>query len=176
MGVVTAFCAVAIAVTFAISAVHKLKGPELFREQLRETLPLPGYLIKTTGYAIPGAEVAALAMVLSPYPLAGFALAFVLFLSFTVYLAVIIRSGSGASCGCVGRAAQPASKVHLYRNAVFLLLCLAGGFGAMSEGGVSPVQYAVAAGPAVPVGAGLLYLDELAAFFRPSAAPALRPK
>lgn len=176
MDVLTAFGAVALATAFLTSAVHKVRDLRGFREQLDETLRGPEPLSQAAVYGTPALEILAVVLLLSPYALAGFALALVLFAAFTAYLAVIIRSGSGASCGCAGRTPRPASRVHLYRNAVFMAVGLAGLVTAAAGQSAGFTHYALAAAPAIPFGFVLLHVDELTSFFRASSGPALRTK
>jgi len=109
--------AVALAVTFAASAVAKL-----WRRPDMAELGLPRW----SGAALAALELALAALLLLA-PSAGGIASLAVLSGFTTFLAR--RVGTGRGCACFGSTAAPARWWHLARNAVLLLLAGLAGFG-----------------------------------------------
>ncbi|GGS25243.1 hypothetical protein GCM10010284_67700 [Streptomyces rubiginosohelvolus] len=96
----------------------------------------------------------------------GFSLSILLLVGFTSYLVAMLRTRRGTSCGCVGDGGGPISGVHVTRNILLGVISGAGVLLATDVGGTPAFAYYFSLGPAVIVGALLLYLDEIVSFFK----------
>jgi Methylamine utilisation protein MauE len=87
----------------------------------------------------------------------------------TVGVGATLRSGEPARCACFGRDERPISRVHLLRNALLLLIAIAG-VGALARSPGEPID---AASGALAVAVGvilsviLVNLDDIVTLFKP---------
>lgn len=121
LNVVALLAAFALAFTFVVAAVAKLRSPVETAEDFRSLgLPRPDLAARL----VPAVElVTAAALILSPGW--GAVCAFAILAAFTATLAAVVRSGRVVSCACFGgTSSAPVSKRHLVRNGVLLVLAL----------------------------------------------------
>ncbi|MER7730102.1 MauE/DoxX family redox-associated membrane protein [Streptomyces erythrochromogenes] len=164
----------ALAAVFLISALPKVRRFAAFRSHVRATVPVLTGKPGVVAIGAVAAELLTAAALLYPGSAGwGSAMALVMLITFTAYLARLIAGGSSAACGCAGSGGQAASWRHLLRNAILLVLAAvllivlaAGGSGAPQV-----IQYVVLAAPAAATGAVLLYLPEVLLFFRSPLSP-----
>lgn len=103
---------------------------------------------------------------------AGFAGAGLLMAAFTVGQAAALRRGQAVVCACFGRSATPVGPLSLARNALLLLLSLAGLV--LAAVGVAEVVPASASGAAVAglaLALLLVNLEEMVQLFGPQSTP-----
>lgn len=105
--------AVVLAAVFALAGVAKLRRPAVTARSFSD-LGLP--LSRELAVAVPAVElVLAVGLVVVP-PVAA-ALSLLLLAAFTIVLALAIRSGGQAGCGCLGSTRnEPVSSVEIIRN------------------------------------------------------------
>jgi hypothetical protein len=107
---------------------------------------------------------------------AGFLVAAALLVVLSAGLVIALSRGAVTPCRCFGASRRRVGPVHVVRNAVLLLVALAGAGATLTGSGpLSPV----AAVPAVVAAAagllGLHYLDDVAALFDPVPSPPSAP-
>lgn len=134
MGYVSLTCAVALCLTFAVSAFSNAKSKAAFAEfaSAIRKLPVsrPQWAAPTAALAVTS-EIACIFLVVVPRTrVLGYVAAFILIAAYTAVIAIALRRGSVGPCNCfgVGRA-RPMSWVDVGRNAFLLVLV---GFGLMS--------------------------------------------
>ena len=151
------------------SAVAKLRHPHPAAEALAELgLPASRHLVRCASLA----ELAAAALMIGR-PALGAPAACVLYLSFAALVVAQLRHGSTRSCGCLGSAELPPTRLHAAVNVVLAGACAVArplplaAFRHPLEGGV---VYLAAATTAWALAAGLELLPAaLAAYRRPTA-------
>lgn len=167
MNDIALFGRITLATVFGLSAVLKLRAFPSFAEHVRATLPVARGLAGPTAAGTVLAEATtAAALLLARPPWLGFGAALALLGAFTVYLAGLLGSGGGVSCGCAGSGGNPVSGTHLIRNLLLALLTGAAWLSAVWAQDGAPTNPLVVAAPAAVAGALLLYLDEIVSFFR----------
>jgi uncharacterized membrane protein YphA (DoxX/SURF4 family) len=119
---------VALCVTFAASALAKLRDVPAFQAAVEDFDVVPRRFAATTALLVVGAEAVLVIMlavggaVLAP----AFALATVLLAVFTAALARALHHRSVASCNCFGTATARLSRYDLVRNACLIACSCAG--------------------------------------------------
>jgi hypothetical protein len=115
----------------------------------------PRYQPAVAGLVLAGELLSSVLLLLGgALTLAGFGLALLLLLGFTLGLASVLRRGMLVHCHCFGRAAQPVSRVDIVRN-----------IGLLAWAGAGAGAYALVPAPRTPVSLvtwGLLALAALA--------------
>ncbi|MFJ7044753.1 MauE/DoxX family redox-associated membrane protein [Streptomyces sp. NPDC101112] len=162
-----AFGRMCLIAVFAWSGVMKFRGRGEFRQHMLRTFALPSWCTDALVVAVPAVELCVAALLLLRRPgWSGPVAALVLLSAFTVYLVRLMRLRPDASCGCAGADGAPVSGVHVVRNLILLALCLTTWWVSSQPTAPSMVNQAVFAVPAAVTGIALLYLAELASFFR----------
>ena len=116
------FLAAAVGLVIAFAGASKATGFQQWKSDARSQGLWP-----VVAYALPGLELllGALLIVLSPTPLILGA-ATLLVLIFTVYLVVLVASGSMVPCACFGaKFSRPPSMRDILRNVVMLVALFA---------------------------------------------------
>jgi methylamine utilization protein MauE len=157
------------AALLAGSALAKLRRPEPAAEALAELrLPAPRALVRVASLV----ELAAAALMVAR-PALGAPLAATLFAGFAVLVLAQLRRGSTRSCGCLGSAALPPSRLHVAVNLAFAGCCAVArpdAFGAIRHPFAGVVVCLVAATTAWALAAALeLVPAALGAYRRPAA-------
>ncbi len=113
--------AVALAATFAVAALLKLRDPRGTADDFASLgLPRPTVLARIVPVTELGVAVALVSL-----PGWGATAAFALLAAFTTVLAGVVRSGRVVSCACFGGAnSEPVDVGHLARNALLMALAL----------------------------------------------------
>lgn len=120
-------CRFLLAGTFLLSALPKLRDQASFRAAVRQFRVVPRAWEGPTGWALTAAELAVpLLLVLAPSSPAGFVLAALLLLAFSIGIARVLRSGVRTTCNCFGRSAAVMSGAHVARNGVLLVVAVTG--------------------------------------------------
>ncbi len=152
-------CALALAAVFVRAGAAKLARPSAAASSFSALgAPAPSVLAR----GVPVAELLT-AVVLIAEPRVGAALALVLLLVFSAFLARVVASGAAAPCNCFGTArAEPVSAADLVRNGLLLVLGLPA---LVAADRIVPGPRAVAV-VAVAVSAGLVVLAAARRRFR----------
>ena len=113
--------AVVLAAVFLYAGASKVTDPRAAGASLRAlAVPAPAF----TARMLPLVELA-VALALLVAPAVGGVLALIALSAFSAVLAVRIRGGSAAPCGCFGATSQePASSVELLRNGLLAALAV----------------------------------------------------
>jgi hypothetical protein len=167
-------CRAALAIVFLVAVTAKTAGRGSFSEFTRSVAAMrvvPAPAARTVAAASVTAE--ALVVVLTAIParataVAGCALAALLSVTFSGAIAVSLRRGNRASCRCFGRSVTPLGIRHLARNAILLLVSVAGAAAALGGSVVHPPAAVVAAGTGLFVGLVIAAYDEIAELLAPS--------
>ncbi|MFC7546089.1 MauE/DoxX family redox-associated membrane protein [Plantactinospora sp. GCM10030261] len=168
-----------IALVFVASAVSKLRGVAAFQsfETATRGMGVPARLVRPAAIAVLAGEVLTVPLLaLPPGGLAGFAVAAVLLVAFSVGIALAVRRGTRQSCNCFGSSTTPMGVRHLVRNG-FLLAVVAAGVAGAVTGAAAPSHPAAIAIVAVAAAVGALLViryDDLAALFVPDRPAASR--
>ena len=149
----------------AISGIAKLRNPA----PAAATLGVPELLLRG------GAVVElAVAVLVAAAPGSGAIAAALLYLAFALLVAFQLRAGVTTSCGCLGSAQTPPSRVHVALDLALALVCTASAFDtphplAALTRGAGAVVWAAAAAAAWMLVAGIELLPgALAAYRRPT--------
>lgn len=115
-----------ITVLFVYASVTKLTDFSNFRFGLSES-PFISSFAGILAWMIPLSELFIVVLLVLPATrLAGFYLSFALMLSFTIYIAVMLLSGSEIPCSCGGVLEELSWPMHIVFNSVFVVLSAAG--------------------------------------------------
>ncbi|MFJ9917687.1 MauE/DoxX family redox-associated membrane protein [Streptomyces rubiginosohelvolus] len=167
MSTMVTFCQILMTTVYLLSAVLKLREFSVFRAHLISTLPVVRPFADFLAVGIVATELGtAFALMIIRPAWIGFSLSMLVLVGFTSYLAAMLRTRRGTSCGCVGDGGGPISGVHVTRNILLGVISGAGVLLATDVGGTPDFAYYFSLGPAVIVGALLLYLDEIVSFFK----------
>ncbi|MEV0747879.1 hypothetical protein OG345_13645 [Streptomyces sp. NBC_01220] len=169
MATVAAFGQIAIAAIFILSSAPKLRSFASFKDHIAETLPrLTGASGFVAASVVAAEVVTSVTLLAINPPWIGLLFALVVMTSFTVYLSILVVSRPGTPCGCASGSDQPASWIHLIRNLAIISLTIISGLAAATHAEASAGQQMTVAAPSMITGAFLLYLGEIAGFFRRS--------
>ena len=163
---------VLIGLVFLVSAGTKLRGRGsfvAFRSSLADMRLLPPALVGPVAAAVVAAEAAIPVLLLPPATqAAGFAVALLLLLAFSVGIARVLATGTAASCRCFGVSAAPFGRRHLVRNGALAAVAAAGLVAAVtaSADGARPAGIAVVAGAALVAALVVVMLDDVVELFR----------
>ncbi|MEV4378059.1 MauE/DoxX family redox-associated membrane protein [Streptosporangium sp. NPDC049644] len=170
-------CACLTVAVFALSALSKVRSRKAFGEFLAATRTLlatsvrasqvSGTAARTAGMMVVAAEVAITVLVALPSTArAGFGVAALLLLCFSVAIVATLRRGVRTECRCFGPSSAPLSRRHLVRNGVLLAVALGGLITAEGRGErVHPAGVAIAVGAALVAAALVVRFDDLADLF-----------
>ncbi|GIJ43784.1 methylamine utilization protein MauE [Virgisporangium aliadipatigenens] len=175
MAYVEAFSRCLIGLVFLLSAASKAPvggGFTQFRDSLSEMRLLAPRAVRPVAALVVLGE-AAVPLLLSTLPAAGFAAAAVLLLGFTAAIVTVLRRGTPAACRCFG-GGRPARfrRYHVARNAVLLVVS---GIGAAAVRADPPTRWPeamVAAAAGIVVAVLVTRLDDLVELFTPLRADA----
>jgi len=113
-------------VLFAYAAFSKLFEYELFRAQIGKS-PMITQYAPFLAWAVPGVEILICILLLFPRTrLIGFYSSFTLMYLFTGYIFMMLTFSPYVPCSCGGVLSGMGWKEHLYFNAAFTLLAVAG--------------------------------------------------
>ena len=153
-----------LASAFTYSFATKVRAPGTLVGQLGLVVRFPRPWLWALALSVMAGELISVLALLTTDSL-GFVASLVLLISFTGYLATIIRRKQAVSCACAGDSGTPVSSTHIVRNSLLLLLAAAGILLDPVGIGDNWVYYAMAFGPAVLLGVGLLHFAEIVQFF-----------
>lgn len=167
-------CRVAIAIVFLLAVTGKIAGRDSFSEFVSSVAAMrvvPTRAAREVATASATAE--ALVVVLAAIPVratavAGCVLAGLLSVAFSGAIAVSLRRGNRAPCRCFGMSATPLGIRHLVRNAILLLVSVAGATTALGTGVVQVPAAVVAAVAGLFAGIVIANYDEIAELLAPS--------
>ena len=122
------FCRWGIGLTFLASAAGKARDLESFQLAITDLRAMPAALARPGAVATAVAEgLVVLAMAVGHAALpAGFGLAVLLLVLFSLVLVAALRRDSGVSCNCFGASERPVSWYDIARNVALLACCGAG--------------------------------------------------
>lgn len=125
--VVVWLTSIAVAAVLAHGGQHKLRARLVFAATLRDYRLLPDAMVAPASFLVPLLELlAAMALMLPQYRLAGTVLAGGLLLVYTLAMAInIVRGRRYIDCGCAGPAQrQPISNWLIVRNVLLMALII----------------------------------------------------
>jgi hypothetical protein len=165
-------CRYAIAIVFAVAFVskaHRAAAFREYREAVRGYLSLTASPATAVAVAVIAAEAAVAVLVAVPgTAAAGLVLAIGLLTAFTVVLHRAIRRGVRASCRCFGGASRVPGRDTLARNAILLLVAVAGLLAHVTGAATVPAAtLALCLGTAVILAIVLIFSDDLVAIAVP---------
>ena len=162
----------ALGLVFLVSAVSKVRSRDswlAFTESVRALgvrrdglVPTAATLVVLTEFAV----VALLAVPVRGAAVGGFGLAAVLLLVFTAAIAMTLRRGVRTSCRCFGASDAPLGGWQVARNAVLVVVAIAGGAAALRTGPAEAANVAVAVCAGLLAGGLVAVLDDVVALFR----------
>lgn len=120
-------CRVVLAVVFAASALAKVRSDTFTRllEMLEQMRLVPRMLARPAAAALTAAEFSAAVLLCVPAVYRwGLAAASVLMAALTVGVGRLLSQGAVVSCPCFGGTGR-LTRVHLIRNGLLLMVCLA---------------------------------------------------
>lgn len=137
---VLAFCRWTIGITFVVSAAGKLASMTSFRAAITDFEVLPARWVRPAGTMTVLLELLAALLVLlgGPVLLAGFALACLLLIGFSLLLARSLRRRAAVRCNCFGRTERPITGYDLVRNGILIGIGVLGGWLWLADGGGLP--------------------------------------
>ncbi|RYZ40026.1 MAG: hypothetical protein EOO71_17755 [Myxococcaceae bacterium] len=158
-----------LAMVFALAAVGKARGRRPF-EDFIQTLANFGLPRTLAGAPLAAALIlteAASALLLLVGVWAGYVLALLLLVGFTLGIAWVLRREEKVACRCFGASNAPVSAAHLVRNGLLLIITLVGAVSHPAASGGLAVGMGVIAGT-VGAMAGLFVTrwDDLVFLFR----------
>jgi uncharacterized membrane protein YphA (DoxX/SURF4 family) len=125
---------------FVVSGSLKLRNLAEFRGQLKSFNFMHPDLARLTAFLVPCVELClGLLMIVLPARFIQLALAAVILLVFTIFIAWALKKRKNTSCFCFGEADGEISRVTLIRNAVLLSMSTAACSGSLIGVGKSPV-------------------------------------
>ncbi|NBC39622.1 hypothetical protein GTZ93_07230 [Corallococcus exiguus] len=158
-----------LAMVFALAALGKARGRKPFEDfiQTLKSFGLPRALAGAPLAATLILAEAASALLLLVGMGAGYVLALLLLVGFTLGIAWVIRRGKKVACRCFGASNAPVSAAHLVRNGLLLTITVVGAVSHEAASGGLAVGMGVIAGT-VGVLAGLFVTrwDDLVFLFR----------
>ncbi|MFI5753667.1 MauE/DoxX family redox-associated membrane protein [Streptomyces sp. NPDC051569] len=166
MELLLAFSKLSLISLFGISAAMKAKDLAPLVSHLTLTLPLSRPFARVLASATVVMELLAVVALLI-FPFLGFVVSLLLLVGFTAHLSRVLASGVTTSCACAGSSESTVSAIHLLRNAILIVVAVAGITSLAFQPDPSAVMQLMLAGPAVLFGAGMLRLDEMTTFFSP---------
>lgn len=158
-------CRALVGLVFAVSAFGKIRSVTAYREfaSWLAGLPVPLAGNRALPPALAGAETAIVVLVGAPATaVAGLALAALTLAVLTAGTAIAVRRGARAGCRCFGPSRAPLAGRHVLRNALLLVVAVAG---AAWAGPVAArlAEIAVSLMAAMAVATVVVFLDDLAA-------------
>jgi hypothetical protein len=137
-----------LAIVFALAAVGKARGRQPFADfiQTLENFGLPRPLAGAPLAAALILAEAASALLLLLNVGAGYVMALLLLVGFTLGIAWVIRQGQKVACRCFGASNAPVSPAHLVRNGLLLAVTLLGAVSHQNASGELAVGMGVIAG------------------------------
>lgn len=168
-------CRAALAVTFLLAVAGKLAGQRAFAEftrSVRDMHAVPARFIEAAARATVVGEAATVLLVVLPVrPLAaiGCAFAVLLTLLFSSAIARSLRTGRRTPCRCFGRSTVPLGGRHLIRNAVLLIVGVAGLATTVTGGPTQLTGTAVAVLAGSFLGLIIATFDDIATLLAPAA-------
>ncbi|NNB84689.1 hypothetical protein HJC10_24100 [Corallococcus exiguus] len=158
-----------LAMVFALAALGKARGRKPFEDfiQTLKSFGLPRALAGAPLAATLILAEAASALLLLVGMGAGYVLALLLLVGFTLGIAWVIRQGKKVACRCFGASNAPVSAAHLVRNGLLLTITVVGAVSHEAASGGLAVGMGVIAGT-VGALAGLFVTrwDDLVFLFR----------
>ncbi|TNV46953.1 hypothetical protein FH620_41895, partial [Corallococcus exiguus] len=117
-----------LAMVFALAALGKARGRKPFEDfiQTLKSFGLPRALAGAPLAATLILAEAASALLLLVGMGAGYVLALLLLVGFTLGIAWVIRRGKKVACRCFGASNAPVSAAHLVRNGLLLTITVVG--------------------------------------------------
>ncbi|OMP80356.1 MauE/DoxX family redox-associated membrane protein [[Flexibacter] sp. ATCC 35208] len=117
-----------LVILFLYTGLNKLIEHATFRHQLSIS---PWSLLAAwsgvVSWALPIGEVLLAAMLLiTAFRMTAFIASAILFAGFLVYLGILLSSGANLPCTCGGIISSMSWNAHVWFDAAFLLLCIAG--------------------------------------------------
>lgn len=167
-------CRAALAIVFLLAVTGKVVGRGSFREFTASVVAMrviPAHAAKLAASASVTAEALVVVLMASPFKvttIAGCALAGLLSITFSGAIAASLRRGNRAPCRCFGRSATPLGARHLARNAILLIVSVAGVAASLGTGGVHAAAAIVAAGAGLFAGIAIAAYDDIAELLAPS--------
>ncbi|GAA0581565.1 MauE/DoxX family redox-associated membrane protein [Actinomadura livida] len=178
MGYVVLACRCMLGLVFVASVMGKVRGRGAFAGFVRATGRLgPGWVVsRVPAGVLAGGVLAAEAavpvlLVLPETARAGFVLAGLLALAFTVTVMAALRRRDRAPCNCFGASTRPVGGVHLVRNVVLAVSAALGLAAGAAAGPLEPAGVVAAMVAGVVAAAVMVTSDDLADLFRPGVAP-----
>ncbi|MET3987798.1 MauE/DoxX family redox-associated membrane protein [Streptomyces sp. PvR034] len=157
-------------VVFAASAILKVRDFRSFERHMAATLPRLRTGVPLLARGVIAVEAVGALSMLLPAPLIfyGFILVLLVCAGFTAYVVNLVRKNGGESCGCMGESRVPASRLHVLRNVVLLLLASVAAVGSWPTAADGPglvADHLIAAVPAIGTAAAVVLFDDLIALF-----------
>jgi hypothetical protein len=129
---------------FVVSGSLKLRNLAEFRSQLKSFNFMSPNLAHLTALLVPCVELClGLLMIILPARFILLALAAVILLAFTTFIAWALKKRKNSACFCFGEPDGEISRVTLVRNIVLLSMSIAAGLGSLLGVGQSPVAIAI---------------------------------
>jgi hypothetical protein len=166
VGYVALAARVIIGVLFLGAAASKVRSAaarEAFRTAVSALVPRAPAGALSVG--VIAAEVVIVVLVALPVTaVAGLLLAVAVLTAFSFSVWAALRRGVRTSCRCFGWSETPLSRTPIVRNAVLVVVAVAGVFGALSApvGGLHPGGTALSISVALVLVVGLSFADDLA--------------
>ncbi|WP_415829685.1 MauE/DoxX family redox-associated membrane protein, partial [Corallococcus exiguus] len=136
-----------LAMVFALAALGKARGRKPFEDfiQTLKSFGLPRALAGAPLAATLILAEAASALLLLVGMGAGYVLALLLLVGFTLGIAWVIRRGKKVACRCFGASNAPVSAAHLVRNGLLLTITVVGAVShEAASGGLAVVMGVIA--------------------------------
>lgn len=166
-------CRVMLAAVFVVALVGKVRNRAAyaeFRQSVVEWRVLPRRWSVAAAAGTVAGEAGVLLLLALPWTAAiGFALGALLLAAFTTGIVLALRLGRTATCRCFGASTTTLNAAHVVRNAILIVLCLAGAVGATVADGAEQLSWPGAILALSAAGIGALFVvrfDDLAALAR----------
>lgn len=119
-------CRGMLALVFLASAVAKAGNFGGFVAAVRQLRLVPGTMPRPVARLVVAAEFGTVGLLLLPAPAAGFGLAVVLAVLFSVVIEVSVRRGIRVPCPCFGASGDFLNRKQLVRNALLVVVAIVG--------------------------------------------------
>jgi hypothetical protein len=161
-----------LALVFLASAVAKAGNFGGFVAAVRQLRLVPATTPRLVARLVVAAEFATVGLLLLPAPEAGFGLAVVLAVLFSVVIEISVRRGIRVPCPCFGASGDFLNRKQLVRNALLVVVAVVGLVSPAATGALELVEIMISVAVAGFLAAVVIRFDDVADLLMPR--PAVR--